>query len=51
MPEPYRLWSNLYRVFRRYQREGVRNQALDALRSLADGADRWSRSIHDQAGA
>ncbi|MER7814696.1 transposase [Streptomyces sp. NPDC096153] len=49
--EPYELWSSPYRVFRRHQREGVRTQALDALRALAGGADRRSRSIHDRAGA
>lgn len=37
MPDRYGPWSSLYRVFRRYQREGVWDQVLDALRTLADG--------------
>nr|BFF18703.1 IS5 family transposase [Promicromonospora thailandica]BFF20886.1 IS5 family transposase [Promicromonospora thailandica]BFF21323.1 IS5 family transposase [Promicromonospora thailandica] len=32
----YGPWSSLYRVFRRYQRDGVWDQVLDALRTLAD---------------
>ncbi|MFF3735218.1 hypothetical protein ACFYXM_34370 [Streptomyces sp. NPDC002476] len=30
MPERYGPWSSLYWVFRRYQREGVWNQALSS---------------------
>ncbi|MFC5669634.1 transposase [Streptomyces incanus] len=37
VPERQGPWSSLYRVFRRHQREGVWNQLLDALRTLADG--------------
>jgi transposase len=36
VPSRYGPWSSLYRVFRRYQREGVWDQVLDALRTLAD---------------
>jgi transposase len=36
VPDRYGPWSSLYRVFRRYQREGVWDQVLDTLRTLAD---------------
>ncbi|MFE7795013.1 IS5 family transposase [Streptomyces sp. NPDC057460] len=47
VPERYGPWSSLYRVFRRYQREGVWNQVLDALSSLADGGRQicWEVSV------
>lgn len=37
VPDRYGPWSSLYRVFRRYQRDGVWGRVLDALWTLADG--------------
>ncbi|WP_307864893.1 IS5 family transposase [Myceligenerans salitolerans] len=47
VPERYGPWSSLYRVFRRYQREGVWDRVLDALRTLADACGQvcWEVSI------
>jgi transposase len=43
----YGPWSSLYRVFRRYQREGVWDRVLDALRTLADAGGQicWEVSV------
>lgn len=47
VPDRYGPWSSLYRVFRRYQRDGVWDRVLDALRSLADGGGQicWEVSV------
>lgn len=47
VPDRYGPWSSLYRVFRRYQRDEVWDEVLDALRTLADAGGQicWEVSV------